>query len=222
MVLATPTGRLVTVSLGGHDIRVRPLEARDAVALHAFALQLPRNDLLFLRRDITDPRQVDAWIAAAETGQSTTLIARMDGAIIGYGALAWGDLHWTRETAEVRVAVAPRMRGVGLGAALLRFVFDAAVAGGARKLIAQMTPDQPAALRLFTALGFTEEARLRQHVTDVDGAPRDLIVTAFFPADHGVELCEQCGRGVFARLALAGAQLCSVCYDVAYGEIGGE
>jgi hypothetical protein len=42
--------------------------------------------------------------------------------------------------------------------------------------VAQMTVDQQAAIALFESLGFKAEALLRDHVRDVDGKTRDIVV----------------------------------------------
>ena len=42
----------------------------------AFARTLPPHDLLFLRRDITEPKVLSAWAKQLESGEITSLIAR--------------------------------------------------------------------------------------------------------------------------------------------------
>jgi hypothetical protein len=45
---------------------LRPMLAGDRVAILAFANALPPHDLLFLRRDITQPDVVDEWVRDVE------------------------------------------------------------------------------------------------------------------------------------------------------------
>ena len=46
-----------------------------AAGILAFARALPEHDLLFLRRDITQPDQVDAWLRDTTAGNATTVLA---------------------------------------------------------------------------------------------------------------------------------------------------
>jgi L-amino acid N-acyltransferase YncA len=49
---------------------------------------------------------------------------------------------------------------------------------GVRKMIAQMTLEQTAAMAVFRRLGFTSEALLPDHVIDAAGQTHDLLVMA--------------------------------------------
>ena len=49
---------------------------------------------------------------------------------------------------------------------------------GVRKMIAQMTLEQSAAMGVFRRLGFTSEALLPDHVIDAAGQTHDLLVMA--------------------------------------------
>ncbi len=67
-------------------------------------------------------------------------------------------MTWTRHVAELRVLVAPEMRGLGLGRLLTEQGFAIARERGVRKMIAQMTTDQEAAVHAFERMGFEREA----------------------------------------------------------------
>jgi L-amino acid N-acyltransferase YncA len=155
---------------------LRYLEDRDRQSILDFARSLPSHDLLFLRRDITQPDQVDLWLRDNAEGLTTTVIALQDEAIVGYATVASDGLTWTRHVRELRVMVAPSMRGKKLGRLLTEQAFAIASQQGVRKMIAQMTPDQTAAVRVFREMGFEPEARLRHQVIDRDGTLRDLLI----------------------------------------------
>lgn len=209
------------IRIRGKSIALRPLAPADQELILDFARQLPRHDLLFLHRDITNPIQVAAWLGQVEAGLIRTSLAIAGGAIVGYSSVERGDLHWTRDTVDVRVLVADEYRGQGLGRILLQWAFDAALEGGARKLLAQMTADQEGARKLFERLGFSQEARLRDHVTDVNGALRDLVVMSFFPSERALPACQSCGRPTLTRLKLGPQELCWDCFDESSRELGG-
>lgn len=158
------------------DVTIRGLEADDTAAILTFASEVPSHDLLFLARDIRNERVVSAWVRAAGMGSVTSLIALARGRIVAATAVLRDPLGWSPHVAEVRLLVAPEWRGKGLGRVLLKACIDSAVAEGAAKLVAHMTPDQRSAITLFEEHGFRAEAMLRDHVRDVAGAPHDLVL----------------------------------------------
>jgi ribosomal protein S18 acetylase RimI-like enzyme len=105
-----------------------------------------------------------------------------DGAVRGYVAVLPLS-GWSDHVGEVRLVVAPASRGTGLGRDLARHALVQAVEAGLRKLVVEVVPDQGSALALFTALGFTGEALLRDQIRDRDGELRDLMVLAHHVGD---------------------------------------
>ncbi len=165
-----------TVELSGGPVELRPMTANDRVAMLAFANSLPPHDLLFLRRDITQPDVVDAWVHDLESDRYVTILAIKEDAIVGYATVASEGLTWTRHVAELRILVSPTMRGQQLGRLLTEQAFALARERGVRKMIAQMTTDQTAAMRVFGHMGFEREARLRNQLIDRDGQLHDLQI----------------------------------------------
>lgn len=158
------------------DVTIRGLEADDTAAILTFASDVPAHDLLFLARDIRNRRVVSAWVRAAGAGSVKTLLALAGGRIVAATAVLSDPLGWSSHVAEVRLLVAPEWRGKGLGRALLGACIDGAVADGAAKLVAHMTPDQRSAITLFEEHGFRAEALLRDHVRDAEGVLHDLVL----------------------------------------------
>ena len=141
-----------------------------------FVGRIPLHDLLFLERDIRQPKVVAAWRRAIERGSVHSLVAVADGAIVATTAVIREPLGWSAHVAEVRLLVLADWRGKGVGRALLEASIDQAIAEGAAKLTARMTPDQRGAITLFEETGFRGEALLRDHVRDADGQPHDLAI----------------------------------------------
>jgi RimJ/RimL family protein N-acetyltransferase len=167
--------RSVTLASGA-NIELRLLTAADRDAVLAFTRELPQEDLLFLRVDLTEPSVVDDWIARGAAGQSITLVAFDDARLAGYATVHRETAPWTRRVGEIRVNVGPGYRGAGLGRVLTSNIFDAAQSLGLRKLVAHMTVDQPGAQAAFRRLGFVPEALLADYVEDRNGRPRDLVI----------------------------------------------
>ena len=164
------------LNLDGTEITLRLFEPGDKDAMVAFARAQPAHDLLFLRRDITRPEVVDAWLRDIADGFNTTVIATHDDAIVGYAGVNSDRMSWTRHIAELRVLVDSSMRTKRLGRLLVEQAFAIARERDVKKMIAQMTTDQEGAIRVFTRMGFQREARLRNQVMDRDSVLHDLQI----------------------------------------------
>jgi L-amino acid N-acyltransferase YncA len=148
-----------------------------------FAKTLPPHDLLFLRRDITEPKVLSAWAQQIRTGEITSLLARDEaGEILGCTAVVQDEHSWSPHVGELRVLVAPSGKDRGLGRQLIQESFLIALGLGLEKLTAQMTPDQTGAINVFEEMGFTAEALLKEHVRDQSGEKHDIVILS-----HDVE-----------------------------------
>ena len=148
--------------------------ADDTIA--RFVSRIPLHDLLFIDRDIRQPKVLAAWRKAIERGSAHSLVAVAEGEIVATTALIREPQGWSAHVTEVRLLVLPDWRGKGVGRALLEASVAQAIAGGAAKLTARMTPDQRGAITLFEETGFRGEALLRDHVRDTEGRAHDLAI----------------------------------------------
>lgn len=158
------------------DIELRRLRDTDAEAILDFARRLPVHDLLFLRRNITQPKVVAAWIEAEKLGRITTIVATRGGAVVGCGTIVRDELSWAKHVGEMRVIADPAVRGKGLGHKLAQECFAIALEMGLEKMTAQMTIDQLGAIAVFEGMGFKAEALLRDQVQDAGGAKHDIVI----------------------------------------------
>lgn len=160
----------------GSAVMIRAMGEEDLGPVLQFARSLSDHDLLFLRRDITVPADIDAWLADIAIGRNFTQMAFQEDLLVGYASVSISHLHWKQHVAELRVLTSPLVRGKGLGRLLTNDAFRLAMDIGVEKMVAQMTPDQEAAIGVFYRLGFEQEARLRAEVRDRDGRKHDLLV----------------------------------------------
>lgn len=163
-------------------ITIRAPGQGDAAALAQFAAAMPPHDLLFLARDIREPKVLEAWLSAQEQGQIATLVAVSGEAVVATIAALSDRFSWSPHVWDIRLLVTPGWRGQGLGRKLLDQIITAAIGAGATKLTARMTPDQVGAITLFEECGFRAEALLQGHVRAADGSLHDLAVLALDPA----------------------------------------
>jgi ribosomal protein S18 acetylase RimI-like enzyme len=159
---------------------VVPLEPVHGDALLDFFRRLPEGDLTFIKEDVVDPDVIRAWTAGDDHGQRW--IAVDDEQVRGYVAVRRLP-GWSDHVGDVRLVVAPDARGTGLGRDLARHALVYAVEAGMTKLLVEVVAEQGAALALFTALGFTGEALLRDQIRGRDGQLRDLMVLAHHVGD---------------------------------------
>ena len=158
------------------DVKFRLMGRADEAAVLEFAKKLPTHDLLFLPRNISQPKVLSAWINEIERGQINSLLAVKGGVVVGCGTLVRDTHSWSPHVGEIRMVVSMDVRGQSVGRALSQETFALALCAGLEKLSVQMTVDQQAAIALFESLGFKAEALLRDHVRDVGGKKHDIVV----------------------------------------------
>ena len=158
------------------EVEFRHMTAADEAAVLAFAKKLPVHDLLFIPRDISEPKVLSAWIKEIERGGMVSLLAVKNGAVVGCGTIVRDPLSWSSHVGEIRMVVSKDVRGTGTGRALSQEIFALALEAGVEKIVAQMTVDQRGAIALFESLGFKAEALLREQVKDKSGKPYDIVV----------------------------------------------
>jgi L-amino acid N-acyltransferase YncA len=176
------------IRCGTTDLALRFMTAADTAPVLAFAAALPPHDLLFLQRDIRNPKVVAAWVEEIARGSITSLLAVADGIVHGCAAVVRDELSWSPHVGELRVVVSHGMRGTGLGRVLVQDAFALAIEGGVGKIVARTTPDQRGAIAVFQELGFRGEALLRDHVRDIHGMTHDIVIFSLDIARHHAQL----------------------------------
>ena len=155
------------VATEGGEIEFRHMTAADEAAVLAFAQKLPVHDLLFIPRNISEPKVLSAWIKEIERGGMTSLLAVKGTTVVGCGTIVRDLLSWSPHVGEIRMVVSKDVRGLGVGRALSQETFALALGAGLEKIVAQMTVDQTGAIALFDSLGFKAEALLHDQVRDL-------------------------------------------------------
>lgn len=104
-----------------------------------------------------------AWLVGHNTGPYVTLVAEIDGEVVGFAAYGrFRDKVGYDLTVEHSVYLSPAARGRGLGTALLRELVDAAAERGMHVMVGGLSADNEVSLRLHRGLGFVETARMPQ------------------------------------------------------------
>ena len=171
-----------TQEIKGGDVSLDLMTPEMEAEVLTFANTLDPHDLLFLRRDITQPKVLSAWSKQLETGEITSLIARSDGKILGCTAVVRDERSWSPHVGELRVLVSPAGKERGLGRLLIQESFLIALSLKLQKLTAHMTVDQTSAINVFEEMGFKPEALLKDQVMDQVGEKHDIVILS-----HDVE-----------------------------------
>src|SRR3954454_4554623 len=99
-------------------IEFRLMSPADEAAVLAFAQKLPTHDLLFLPRNISQPKVLSAWVKEIERGDIVSLLAVKGGKVVGCGTLVRDPHPWSTHVGEIRMVVSQDVRGQGVGRAL--------------------------------------------------------------------------------------------------------
>lgn len=171
-----------TLEIKGGDVSLDLMTPDMEAEVLTFANTLDPHDLLFLRRDITQPKVLSAWSKQLESGEITSLIARSDGQMLGCTAVVRDERSWSPHVGELRVLVSPAGKERGLGRLLIQESFLIALSLKLQKLTAHMTVDQTGAINVFEEMGFKPEALLKDQVMDQAGDKHDIVILS-----HDVE-----------------------------------
>lgn len=167
------------VDISSKKVVLRNLNADDKKDLLNFARSLPEEELLFLSFDITQEKVIEDWIEQVNLGLWYTIIAEIDGKIVGHGTLLRTKQAWTRHLGEMILLVLQEFRGQGLGSLLAFEIFKKAEQFKLMKIVAKMASAQKSAITVFEKLGFRAEALLTDYVIDKKEHTHDLLVMSY-------------------------------------------
>jgi ribosomal-protein-alanine N-acetyltransferase len=145
-------------------LHIEPAQPRDADAvakLHAgsFYRGWPRQD-------------IEAYLLDADTPTLVACDTKRN--IAGFSMLRLlGD-----DVELMTIAVQPKYRGKGIGAALLNACFEDLLMTPGKRMILEVAADNPAAIRLYQKLGFKKISERHGYYARPDGKPATALVMA--------------------------------------------
>lgn len=157
-------------------VTLRPMVREDKDELLAFFRRLPPEDRQFLKDDVTRAEIIETWARELNYDRVLPILAEFEGRIVGDATLHRQAFGWMRHVGEIRVVTDPYLRRRGLATAMAREIFYLALQVGLDKMVAEMVGGQVAAIKVFGKLGFQQEARLANHVVDLQGRKHDLVI----------------------------------------------
>lgn len=151
------------------------LRPDQADALSDFFEALPEGDRTFVKEAVDDRAVVAGWAAAGQPGGRWLACDGTD--VVGYVAVL-PLTGWSSHVGELRLVVAPSVRGRGVGGMLAAHALAEAVGMGLTKLVVEVVAVQERTIAMFNGLGFRGEALLLDQIRDGHGDLQDLVVLA--------------------------------------------
>ncbi len=159
----------------GSRALLRPLVANDRESLMELFDHTSKEDLRYLRNDVTSRELVDSWVDALDYNKVFPLIAVVHNRVVGNATLHFRTgAH--RHRGEVRIYLAQEVRRRGLGTRMLQSLIDIARNVGLHQLIAKIVTDQGPVIKAFEELGFSRQCNLPDHFMLPDGSTRDVAL----------------------------------------------
>lgn len=144
-------------------IRIRDARMDDAEAIRAIYNDAVLNTTAVFDYAAREPQAQLDWLRLKAEQKLPVLVATENDTVLGYCSYGpfrpWPAYLYTVENA---IYVAPGQRGKGIGTALLAPLLDLAKANGLRTMIAGITADNAASLRLHERLGYVEAGVIRE------------------------------------------------------------
>lgn len=170
--------RQVTLRNGARLV-FRPMGRDDVDRLWVFFQQIPPEDKMFFRQDVSRREVVQRWADTLDYGLVLPILALEGQRVVGDATLHRQKTGWKQRVGVVRVQVAPDYRHLGLGTAMVRELRHLGEKSALHYLMAEIIEEQAAAVRAFEKIGFVRAATYRNFVNDQGGALHNLLVLLY-------------------------------------------
>lgn len=154
---------------------IRPAAPDDAGAIAAIYDEGIQSGIATFASGPHTAEERRAWLAARGE-RAPVVVAVVDDAVLGWGALApFSHRPWYDGVAEYTAYVAESARGAGVGRALVDHLIAIAPGLDYWKLVGMIFPENPAGLALARGAGFTVVGTHRAH-SKMAGTWRDVTL----------------------------------------------
>jgi len=171
----------------GKSYTLRPLLPMDRERLWDFFKDIPEEDRMFLKHDVSREETIITWCTHIDYEKVLPILA-LDGDNVAADATLHQDRGgWQSHIGTVRIVVHPEHRRKGLATALITELMELAVFTGVDYLEAECLADQEPMLRFFERLGFNETFRLPNRVRDRRMNYHDLVILSYELRPEGFE-----------------------------------
>lgn len=161
------------------EIVLKPMEKGDGEELWRFFQNIPFEDKIYFKDDVSDKRTIDKWVEGLDYEKVLPILAWDGDRVVGDATLHRRRGGWKSKVADVRVVIDRDYRNKGLGTALIRELKSIGARSPLDYLVVEIVEDQRSAIEAFKKMGFEKSAHFRKFVTDWSGKSRDLIVLLY-------------------------------------------
>jgi RimJ/RimL family protein N-acetyltransferase len=161
------------------DLAIVTATHEDAEELRSFASKLFGEHLPgIFRRPVPTLEQEHEFIQSRiEPANSTLLVARLGGDVVGLLDFVGGSLAEETHAGTFGVSVDREHRGQGVGTALIEGLLAWAPEHGIRRIQAWAWANNPGSIALYERLGFVREGTCRRAIVS-DGEYVDVVLLA--------------------------------------------
>ncbi|HAM34257.1 MAG TPA: hypothetical protein DDX05_08115 [Deltaproteobacteria bacterium] len=157
-------------------VTLRPMIAGDAESLWSFLRQLPEIDKAHFHEDVDRREVVERWAKALDYDAVLPILAMRGDCVSGSATLYRNRTGWKQRIGIVRILIAPDVRHLGLGTAMIREIRHLGEKLALNYLLAEVIEEQQAAVRALERMGFEKAAVYRNFVNDRKGHLHNLVV----------------------------------------------
>lgn len=144
-------------------MKIRNARMEDAEAIRAIYNDAVLNTTAVFDYTAREPQAQRDWLQMKAEQNLPVLVAEESGTVLGYASYGpfrpWPAYLYTVENA---IYIAPQSRGKGIGVQLLQPLLQIAKDRGLRTMIAGITADNAASLRLHEKLGYVQAGLIRE------------------------------------------------------------
>lgn len=158
------------------EMIIRPLEDSDEEELKRFMSELPPEERVYFRDDVTDPAVIHRWVHETPRDKVIPLLAIHNDQIIANWSLHLSEEMWTRHLAHIRGIVEPEYRGLGIAPKIVFHLLTIASSIAIERVVIELVAEQKRLLAKFTSIGFQLEAVLKDWAKDHSGRYNDLLI----------------------------------------------
>ena len=148
------------------EVVIKPLELDEIPKEIELFQQLDKKDQAKLPNDLNDPNYPNRMRRWLEDERVITVGAWSGDQIVGVLSLYPGVTNWTRHTGDVVIVTHPKYRRYGIATVLFDEMIPFAESLGIDKLYANLMEEHKEAQKLFSSIGFSLEATLKDHIQD--------------------------------------------------------
>jgi L-amino acid N-acyltransferase YncA len=166
--------RQVVTLRDGARVLIRPLTKDDREGLIGLFTPVTKDELRFMRHEVSDPNVINSWIDNLDYDQVFPLAAVVGDRIVGDGTLHFRQ-GAARHRGEVRIFLAKDFRRRGLGMKLTQAIIEIAKRRSLYLLEVQIVRDLSNDIKAMERVGFEVNCAFEDYYMLPDGELRDVV-----------------------------------------------